>query len=274
MSTQTASQMQFDQANPTFGARLRNWRLRRRLSQEELAGHADISTRHLSYIETGRSNPSREMVLRLASRLEVPLREQNAFLLAAGYAPVYSESDLHDPAFAAARQAVELILKSHEPYPALAVDRRWNLLAANAVVPRLLAGVHASLLQPPTNVLRLSLDPLGLAPRIVNLTQWREHLFERLGHQIAATADPALILLLGELRRLPAPENGKDEHVQGEHTGIAVPLKIRTATGILNLISTTTVFGSPADVTLQELALETFFPLDEFTRQALHALSP
>jgi transcriptional regulator with XRE-family HTH domain len=272
MSAHSGSETQFNQ--PTVGVHLRTWRHRRRLSQEELAGDADISTRHLSYIETGRANPSREMVLRLAARLEVPLREQNAFLLAAGYAPIYRESAFNDPAFRAAKQAIELILKSHEPYPALALDRRWNLMAANGVVPHLLAGVHASLLQRPMNVLRLSLDPLGLAPNIVNLTQWREHLFDRLSHQIAATADPALISLLGELRRLPGAENGNEEHMQGEHLGIAVPLKLRTAFGVLSFISTTTVFGSPADVTLQELALETFFPLDEFTRQALHALPP
>ena len=274
MPVHAATEMQFDQATPTVGVHLRTWRHRRRMSQEELAGDADISTRHLSYIETGRANPSREMVLRLAAKLEVPLREQNAFLLAAGFAPVYRESALNDPAFTAAKQAIELILKSHEPYPALAVDRRWNLMAANGVVPHLLVGVHASLLQQPTNVLRLSLDPLGLAPNIVNLTQWREHLFDRLNHQIAATADPALISLLGELRRLPAPEDGSEERVEGEHLGIAVPLKLRTPVGVLSFISTTTVFGSPADVTLQELALETFFPLDEFTRQALRALPP
>lgn len=242
------------------------------MSQEELAGDADVSTRHLSYVETGRANPSREMVLRLAARLEVPLREQNTFLLAAGFAPVYRESALNDPEFAAAKQAIELILKSHEPFPALAVDRRWNLVAANSRVTHLLVGVHASLLEPPSNVLRVSLDPLGLAPNIVNLTQWREHLFERLGHQIAATADPTLISLLQELRRLPAPKNETEEHIEGEHMGIAVPLKLRTPAGVLSFISTTTVFGSPADVTLQELALETFFPLDEFTRQVLHAL--
>lgn len=259
-------------ATPTFGSYLRTWRLRRRMSQEELAGDADVSTRHLSYVETGRANPSREMVLRLAVRLDVPLREQNTFLLAAGFAPVYRESALNDPAFAAAKQAIELILKSHEPFPALAVDRRWNLVAANRSVAHLLAGVHASLLQPPSNVLRVSLDPLGLAPNIVNLGQWREHLFERLSHQIAATADRSLISLLEELRRLPAPKNGNEEHIQGEHMGIAVPLKLRTAAGVLSFISTTTVFGSPADVTLQELALETFFPLDEFTRQALYAM--
>jgi transcriptional regulator with XRE-family HTH domain len=244
------------------------------MSQEELAGDADISTRHLSYVETGRANPSREMVLRLAARLEVPLREQNTFLLAAGFAPIYRESALDDPEFAAAKQAIELILKSHEPFPALVVDRRWNLVAANSRVPHMLAGVHASLLQPPVNVLRVSLHPKGLAPNIVNLRQWREHIFERLSHQIAATADSALIALLEELRQLPAPKNADEEHMPGEHLGLAVPLKFRTPGGVLNLISTTTVFGSPADVTLQELALETFFPLDEFTRQALHAAPP
>ncbi len=272
MNTPHALENRNAAATPTFGSYLRTWRLRRRISQEELAGGADVSTRHLSYVETGRANPSREMVLRLAARLEVPLREQNALLLAAGFAPVYRESALNDPAFAAAKQAIELILKSHEPFPALAVDRRWNLVAANSRVTHLLAGVHASLLQPPSNVLRVSLDPLGLAPSIVNLTQWREHLFERLGHQIAATADHTLISLLEELRRLPVPKNESEEHIQGEHMGVAVPLKLRTAAGILSFISTTTVFGSPADVTLQELALETFFPLDEFTRQALQAV--
>jgi transcriptional regulator with XRE-family HTH domain len=273
MPNPAAPTRQFNRAIPSFGEHLRTWRHRRRLSQEELAADADISTRHLSYVETGRANPSREMVLRLAARLEVPLREQNTFLLAAGFAPVFRESALNDPAFAAAKHTIELILRSHEPFPALAVDRRWNLVAANGMVTHLLSGVHPSLLQPPTNVLRLSLDPLGLAPNIVNFTQWRDHLFERLSHQIAATADPALISLLGELRALSAPAKGSDELMQGEHTGIAVPFKLHTPTGVLSFISTTTVFGSPADVTLQELALETFFPLDEFTRQALHAIA-
>jgi MmyB-like transcription regulator ligand binding domain len=212
------------------------------------------------------------MVLRLVARLEVPLRERNALLLAAGYAPMYRESNMNDPTFAAAKQTVELILKSHEPFPALALDRQWNLVAANSMVGHLLEGAHASLLDPPVNVLRLSLDPLGLAPKIVNLAQWRGHLFERLSHQIAATADPALISLLADLRSLPVPESVQEERVQGEHLGIAVPLRFRSRIGTLNFISTTTVFGSPFDVTLQELALETFFPLDEFTRQALFAL--
>lgn len=251
---------------------MRAWRQRRRLSQLDLAAQADISTRHLSYVETGRANPSREMVLRLTARLEVPLRERNTFLIAAGYAPMYRESRLEDPALAAAKQAVELILKSHEPFPALAVDRHWSLLAANGVVPHLLKGIDTTLLQKPINVLRLSLHPLGLAPRIVNLAQWRSHLFERLSQQIAATGDAMLVALLAELRDLPPLENEQDERLEGEHLGIAVPLKIRSPGGVLSFISTTTIFGSPVDVTLQELALETFFPLDEFTKAALRAL--
>src|SRR5207253_3013815 len=172
-----------------FGEHLRDWRQRRRLSQLDLAQEAEISTRHLSFVETGRSVPSREMVLRLAERLDVPLRERNALLVAAGYAPMYRERPLDDPALAAAREAVQLILRSHEPYPALAVDRHCNLMAQNAVVPHLLAGIDAALLQPPLNVLRLSLHPQGLAPRIANLGQWRHHLFERLRQQIQATGD-------------------------------------------------------------------------------------
>src|SRR3954447_16376740 len=185
---------------PAFGDYLRQWRQRRRLSQLDLAQEADISTRHLSFVETGRSLPSREMVLRLAERLDVPLRERNALLVAAGYAPMYRERRLDDPALSAARQAVELILKTHEPYPALAVDRHWNLLAGNAMLPHLMAGADPELLQGQVNVPRLSLHPKGLAPRIVNLGQWRNHLFERLRQQIHATGDSVLAALLEELR--------------------------------------------------------------------------
>jgi len=256
-----------------FGVHLRAWRLRRRLSQLDLAAEADISTRHLSYVETGRANPSREMVLRLTARLEVPLRERNAFLVAAGYAPMYRESRLDEPAMTAAKQAVELILRSHEPFPALAIDRHWNLVAANRMLPHLLSDVDASLLQAPVNVLRLSLHPQGLAPRIINLKQWRDHLFERLSRQIAASAEPGLISLLADLRSLPAPVAGAEEYLQGEHMGIAMPLRIRSPSGVLSFIGTTTIFGSPLDVTLQEIALETFFPADEFTTQILRALT-
>jgi transcriptional regulator with XRE-family HTH domain len=257
----------------SFGEHLRAWRLRRRMSQLDLASDADISTRHLSFVETGRSVPSREMVLRLAERLDVPLRERNALLVAAGYAPMYRERPLDDPALAVAKQAVQLILKSHEPYPALAVDRYWNLLAHNALVPHLLAGVDAALMQPPVNVLRLSLHPQGLAPRIVNIGQWRHHLFERLRQQIQATGDTRLQALEQELRAYPVPPDGDTTRLEGEVLGIVVPLRFRTEAGVLNLISTTTIFGSPVDVTLQELALETFFPADAFTGDVLRRLA-
>ncbi len=256
-----------------FGDQLRHWRQHRRLSQLDLAQEADISTRHLSFVETGRSVPSREMVLRLAERLQVPLRERNALLVSAGYAPMYRDRPLDDPALAPARAAVELILKSHEPWPALAVDRHWNLVAANRMVPHLLEGADPSLLQAPINVLRLSLHPGGLAPRIVNLGQWRTHIFERLRQQIQATGDAGLATLLDELRAYPVLEGESDTHLEGEHLGVAMPLKFNTPGGVLNFISTTTVFGTPVDVTLQELAMETFFPADEFTAQALRQLA-
>lgn len=255
-----------------FGEHLREWRQRRRMSQLDLAHEAEISTRHLSFVETGRSAPSREMVLRLAERLDVPLRERNAMLVAAGYAPMYRERPLSDPALSAARQAVDLILKSHEPYPAIAVDRHWNLLAGNAMVPLMLAGADASLLQPPVNVLRLSLHPKGLASRIVNLGQWRNHLFERLRQQVHATGDAQLAALLEELRAYPVPEGASETHLEGELLGVAMPFQFRSEAGVLSLISTTTVFGTPVDVTLQELALETFFPADAFTGDVLRQL--
>jgi transcriptional regulator with XRE-family HTH domain len=260
-------------APPHFGEHLRQWRQRRRMSQLDLAGEAQISTRHLSFVETGRSVPSREMVLRLAERLDVPLRERNAMLVAAGYAPMYRERPLDDPALAAARQAVELILKSHEPYPALAVDRHWNLLAGNAMVPHLLAGIEADLLTPPVNVLRLSLHPRGLAPRIVNLLQWRDHLFERLRQQMHATGDATLAALHDELRSYPLPDGVEPTHLDGELLGVAMPFQFRTPAGVLSFISTVTVFGTPVDITLQELALETFFPADAFTAAALRQLA-
>ncbi|MBA2964107.1 MULTISPECIES: helix-turn-helix domain-containing protein [Ramlibacter] len=257
-----------------FGAHLRQWRQQRRLSQQGLAEEAEISTRHLSFVETGRAMPSREMVLRLAERLQVPLRERNAMLVAAGYAPMYRERPLGDPAMAPARAAVERILAAHEPWPALAVDRHWNLVAHNRVLPHLLAGIEASLLQPPVNVLRLSLHPQGLAPRIVNLAQWREHLFERLRQQVQATGDGALAALLAELRALPPAAVAPDVRLEGEHLGVALPLQLRLPDGrVLGLLSTTTVFGTAVDVTVQELTLETFFPVDEESAQALRQLA-
>ncbi|HEU5430142.1 MAG TPA: helix-turn-helix domain-containing protein, partial [Thermomicrobiales bacterium] len=192
-------------ATRPIGELLREWRERRRLSQLALALDADVSSRHVSFIETGRSRPSREMVLRLAERLDVPLRERNRLLLAAGFAPAYPERGLADPDLAQIRQAIDLVLAGHEPYPALAVDRHWNLVAANRAVASLLAGVAPDLLTPPVNVLRLSLAPAGLAPRIINLPEWRAHVLERLRRQVEASADPALAALLTDLRSQPAP---------------------------------------------------------------------
>jgi transcriptional regulator with XRE-family HTH domain len=277
MSTATASLREPAHAPPPvfrpFGEHLRFWRQHRRLSQLDLAAEADISTRHLSFVETGRSSPSREMVLRLAERLSVPLRERNALLVAAGFAPMYRERSLDDPALAAARRAVDLILKSHEPFPALAVDRHWNLLAGNAMLQPLLAGADPSLLQAPVNVLRLSLHPKGIASQIINLGQWRTHIFERMRQQVQATGDAQLAALLEELRGYPVPPGAEATHLEGELLGVAMPFLFRSAHGDLSFISTTTVFGSPVDVTLQELALETFFPADPFTAQALQEIA-
>lgn len=256
-----------------FGEHLRQWRQRRRCSQLELSTLADISTRHLSFVETGRSLPSREMVLRLSERLDIPLRERNAMLVAAGYAPMYRERALDDPALAAARAAIDRVLASHAPNPALAVDRHWNMVAHNRVVPALLADLDAALWMPPINVLRLSLHPQGLGPRIVNHGQWRSHLFERLRQQIDATGDPGLAALRDELLAYPVPARADDLQLAGEHLGIVVPLRLSTPLGEMSFISTTTVFGSPVDVTLQELAVETLFAADAVTTELLRRLA-
>ena len=254
------------------GGLLRIWRERRRLSQLELAGAADISARHVSFLETGRSVPSRAMLLRLAERLEVPLRERNALLLSAGYAPMYSERRLDDPALRQARAAVDLVIAGHSPYPALAVDRHWTMVSANAPVNLLLAGVDPRLLQPPVNVLRLSLHPDGLGPRVENYTQWRTHVLMRLRQQIAATADPILIELLAELEAYPliSKSDGDAKPTdEVDYGGVVVPFRLRTDFGVLSFFSTTTVFGTPVDVTLSELALECLYPADDATREAL-----
>ncbi len=262
-------------AGPTsFGDHLRTWRQQRHLSQLELADEADISTRHVSFMETGRTNPSRDMVLRLCERLAIPLRERNALLVAAGYAPMYRERALDDPALAAARQAVELVLKGHEPCPAIALDRCWNVVATNRAAQALLAAhVSPELLVPPVNVFRLSLHPQGLAPRIANLAQWRAHLMERLRQQIQATADPALMALMAELQEFPTPDETSPLVLDGEMLGVVMPFCFESVHGMLSLISTTTIFGTPVDVTLQELAVESFFPADAFTAQVLRDMA-
>lgn len=255
------------------GSLLREWRQRRRMSQLALACDAEISPRHLSFLETGRAHPSREMVLRLADELDMPLRERNGLLVAAGFAPVYRERSLHDPDLGAARRAVDLVLAGHEPYPALAIDRYWTLVAANQSVMPLLAGVDPHLLSPPINVLRLSLHPEGLVARILNAAEWRAHILERLRRQVVSSGDETLRALLDELRRYPAPPGDGPPHTALEPGGAVVPLTLATDAGVLSFISTTTVFGTPMDVTLAELAIESLFPADSGTADALHALA-
>ncbi len=252
----------------TVGTILRDWRRRRHLSQLDLACEADISSRHLSFLETGRSQPSRDMVLHLAERLDVPLRERNSMLLAAGYAPVFAERPLDDPTLHAARKVVDLVLAGHEPFPAIAVDRHWTLVASNRAISPLLTGIEPSLLEPPVNALRLGLHPGGLAPRIANLAEWRTHLLARLRRQIDASADPVLEELFNELSGYPIL-HGEHKPDATDFAGVAVPMQLATENGILSFLSTTTVFGTPVDITLSELALESFFPADAPTLEAL-----
>ena len=253
--------------NIPVGEHLREWRQRRRMSQLDLALEAEISTRHLSFLETGRAHPSRDMVMHLAEQLDVPLRDRNVILVAAGFAPVFPQRPLDDPELGAARRAVDLILAAHEPYPALLVDLQWNMVAANRALPPLLEGVDAELLDGVVNVLRLALHPRGVAPRIANLAEWRAHILERLRRQIELTADPGLIELAAELKSYPAPP-APDRRPE-DYGGVAVPLQLMTETGVLSFISTTTVFGTAVDITLSELTLETFFPADAATAEAL-----
>jgi transcriptional regulator with XRE-family HTH domain len=251
-----------------FGEELRTWRLRRHLSQLELATEVDISTRHLSFMETGRSQASRAMVLRLAERLEIPLRERNDLLIAAGYAPMYASRPYSDPAMTAVREAVDLILKGHEPYPALLVDRHWTLVSANQAAQGLMVCREPALLKPPINVLRLSLHPDGLAPGIVNLAEWRSHVLSRLARDVEINADATLAELLTELRGYPGGEAGHG--VDAANAAVVVPLQFRTLDGgVLSFLSTTTVFGTAVEVTLSELVLEAFYPADEYTSNAL-----
>ncbi|SDC16145.1 helix-turn-helix domain-containing protein [Paraburkholderia lycopersici] len=253
----------------SVGEMLRDWRVRRRMSQLLLATEAEISTRHLSFVESGRALPSREMVMHLAEQLEVPLRERNALLVAAGYAPLYRERALDDPQLAAAREAVDLVLRGHEPYPAVAVDRHWNIVATNGALAPLIGDASPALLAAPINALRLSLHPEGMAPRIVNWHAWRDHLLTRLQRQIEASGDPVLAALRDELAAYPTPPGAAVASTEPIAHHIAVPLRVRTALGELAFYSTTTVFGTPVDITLSELAIEAFFPADPQTAQAL-----
>ncbi|WP_205697254.1 helix-turn-helix domain-containing protein [Conexibacter sp. SYSU D00693] len=255
---------------PPVGQLLRAWRERRRLSQMDLALEAAVSTRHLSFVETGRSKPSREMVLHLAEHLDLRLRDRNELLLAAGYAPVYGEAGLDAPQMAPVREAVRRVLAAHEPFPAVAVDRGWDVVETNASVAIFLEGIAPPLAQPPLNALRLTLHPDGMAPRIANLGEWRAHLLGRLRRHVALTADEGLAALHAELAAYPCDDPEPEVDLPGP-ADVAVPLRLRHPEGELAFLSTVSVFGTPLDVTVSELAIESFFPLDEHTAAVLRA---
>ncbi|TQF68265.1 helix-turn-helix transcriptional regulator [Rhodococcus spelaei] len=245
------------------------------LSQLDLAHRAGVSPRHVSFLETGRSRPTKAMLLRLSEQLDIPLRERNSLLLAGGFAPAYPEHSLSAVPMAAVAAAVGQILEAQLPNPTVVVDRHWTMVAGNAAVALFTDGCAARLLEPPVNVLRLSLHPDGMATRIVNLGQWRAHLLHRLDSQIAATGDPVLRELAAELAEYPG---GDDDTVPGRHEGaglmpgaLVVPIRFATAAGELAFLSTTTVFGTPLDVTVAELAIETFYPANPETAAALRA---
>ncbi len=258
-------------AAPTIGTHLRDWRQRRRLSQLDLACEANISPRHLSFVETGRSTPSREMILHLAEQLQIPMRERNVLLVAAGYAPVFVERSLDDPALSAMRGAIDLVLEGHKPYPAFAIDRHWQIVSSNSALPQLYEGVAPHLMARPVNVMRLSLHPDGLAPRVVNLPEWRAHLLDRLRQQIDLTADPGLVALMQELVSYPGASR-LDKVAPHNYSGVVVPFRIATSGGELSFFSTTMIFGTPVDITLAELAVETFFPADSVTVERVQRL--
>jgi transcriptional regulator with XRE-family HTH domain len=249
------------------GELLREWRERRRLSQLDLSIQADISTRHLSFVETGRSRPTSEMILRLTEHLDVPLRERNTLLLAGGYAPAYPQHGFDEPELAQVRAALRQVLSGHEPYPAVVVNRWWELLEANASIAVLTAGAAPWLLEPPVNVLRLSLHPAGMAPRIVNLAQWRTHLLAQLHRRARAMGDPRLHQLNDELQSYPG-----DTAAVPSATDVVLPLRYRHGDQELSFFSISAAVGTATDVTVEELAIESFYPADDATAAALHAL--
>ena len=255
------------QPRPPVGDLLREWRQRRWISQLDLAIEADISARHLSFVETGRSKPTSAMILRLTEHLDVPLRDRNTLLLAGGYAPAYPEHPLDGPELAAVRRALRSVLSGHEPYPALVVNRWWELLDCNTSVGVLTESVAPDLLAPPANVLRLSLHPEGMAPHIVNLAEWRAHLLARLRRQLAATGDARLAELYAELTGYP----GGEPEGPGP-ADVVVPLRYRLGDTELAMFSMTAVIGTPMDVTIEELAIESFYPADEGTAGVLWSL--
>ncbi|MFF1705985.1 helix-turn-helix domain-containing protein [Streptomyces sp. NPDC058252] len=261
-------------ADKGVGPLLRGWREQRRVSQLELALRAGSSARHISFIETGRSRPSEEMVLRLAEHLDVPVRERNALLLAAGYAPHYPETPLDDPSMDALREGMERLIQGYEPYPALVVDATYNVLAANRGIAMLLDGIPEKLLVPPLNAMRLTLHPEGLAPRIRNLRVWRDHLLAQMDRQIALRRSEPLRALYEEVAAFPVPDPDPagDDEPFAPVAYFALPMQIEHEGRVLSFISSISTFNTPMDVTVAELAIETFLPADPATVKYLRSL--
>ena len=262
-------------SQPEIGVRLREWRERQRLTQLALALKAGTSARHLSFVETGRSKPGREMLLRILKHLEIPLREQNEVLLSAGYAPAFPERSLDDPELTPLRAALDRILAAHEPNPAVVFDRAWNLVAANAVLFTLteVVDIDPVLLEPPVNVMRLGFHPRGLAPMIVNMGEWRAQFLGRLERQIAVTGDPELAALLEELAGYPGSASDENVAAPGRDSTTVDPLKVRAPDGgVLSFVGMFASFDTPFEVTTSELAIELLFPADQATTEALRRL--
>jgi transcriptional regulator with XRE-family HTH domain len=270
MHAATVESMSTMTAPAPVGQLLREWRERRRLSQLELSLQADISTRHLSFVETGRSRPTPEMIVRLTEQLDVPLRERNQLLLAGGYAPAYPQHGLDAPELASVRTALRQVLSAHEPFPALLINRWWEMVDANSATGPLLAGCAPHLLVAPVNVLRVSLHPDGMAPRIINLGQWRAHLLEQLHRRALSTGDSRLRELECELRAYPGEHAHRaDTAGPPSATDVVLPLRLRHDAGELSFFSITASVGTATDVTVEELVIESFYPADEATATAL-----
>lgn len=263
----TTAEAGVTEPRPPVGELLRAWRQRRSLSQLELALNADVSSRHVSFLETGRARPSREMVLHLAEHLEVPLRDRNGLLLAAGYAPQYGERPLQTPEMAPVREALERFLRAHEPYPAVVIDRHYNLISGNDAIAVLTGGVDPDLLEPPANTLRVTLHPRGMAPRIVNLEEWSGHLLHRLRRQASVTGDPELERLHEELSGYPGVSAEAPEEIGGAE--IVLPLRLRDGDEELAFFGTVSTFGTAVDITLAELSIEAFYPANARTATRL-----
>lgn len=255
------------------GPMLREWRDRRRMSQLDLAMRADSSARHISFIETGRSQPSRAMVLRLADHLDVPVRDRNALLVAAGFAPHFPERNLDDPSMQELRESLDQLLRGYEPFPALIVDGTYQVVAANRGVQIMMDGVAPELLTPPVNAIRLMLHPHGIAPRIRNFGEWRGHLLHQMQRQLAMGRSAPLRELFDEVSAFPSPEPCGEELAAAivKSAPFALPLVIDHDGRTLSFVSVIATFNTPMDVTVSELALETFLPADRETAEYLRA---